>query len=74
MDQQLSNQKLWYIARDILQLGPRDHGENKNRWGSITAAVKAACEELEIKMRYNAPDRKLVWDMVKYLRDRKEAA
>ena len=73
MKQQLSNVKLWWIAKDIQQLGPRDHGENRNRWGSITAAVKAACEEEGVKMNHWNSDRNMVWKMVKHL-NRKEAA
>lgn len=70
----LGHDGLMAIAREVAEMGPKDHGVNRNRYGTITARVKEARYEAGLHQKGTGDDCKLCWDMTKYVIRNKEAA
>ena len=74
MSESLGSKELWAIAEEVAELGPCDHGENRNRWGSITARVKAARVDAGLPSRGTGDEVQTVWSLIKNLIKSQEAA
>ena len=61
----LDDKTVTALAKRIAKIGPRGHGEHRNRWGTVRALVAEAREERAMPGAGRGDDEQRVWLKIK---------